>query len=171
MRILLVLVLLLSACDQKTAEPPPPAALTAAAIGHYCNMPVAEHPGPKGQIFLRGQKEPVWFTSVRDTLAFTMLPEEPKDLAAVYVTAMDRAATWDAPGPQSWVDGRKAFYVAGSDATGGMGQREVVPFAARPAAEAFAARHGGSVAAFDQVPREQVLGDTPAGQAHSGGHR
>jgi hypothetical protein len=49
---------------------------------------VLDHPGPNGQIFIKGQAEPVWFASVRDTVAFTLLPEEPKDVTAIYVNDM-----------------------------------------------------------------------------------
>lgn len=160
----LILLVLLAACDEKQqASIPPPAAMTADATGHYCGMALADHPGPKGQIQIKSRKEPYWFSSARDTLAFTMLPEEPKDIAALYVTAMDKAANWAQPGEDSWIEGRHAVYVIGSDAKGGMGQREVVPFSNRDAAQRFQAEHGGQVVVFDQVPRDLVLGeDTPA---------
>lgn len=170
---ILTVLIGLAACgdDRQAAAPPPPAPMNAAAVGHYCGMALADHPGPKGQIQVKGRKEVYWFSSARDTLAFTLLPEEPKDIVAIYVTAMDKAATWERPGPESWVDGRAAFYVAGSDATGGMGQHEVVPFSSAQAAERFRAEHGGQVVAFDKVPRDLVLGeDAPAAQAH-GKHR
>lgn len=171
-----ILVLLLAACGKdETAAPPPPAPMSSDVVGHYCGMILAEHAGPKGQIHVKGRKEVYWFSSARDTLAFTMLPEEPKDIAAIYVTAMDKAQSWDKPGAESWVDGRAASYVVGSDARGGMGQSEIVPFSTPQAAREFAAGRGGSVVAFDQVPRDVVLGsDTPAAQAHApnkhGGH-
>lgn len=171
--LVLLAILAATACgdDRKAAAPPPPAPLTAEAVGHYCGMALADHPGPKGQIQVKGRQQPYWFSSARDTLAFTLLPEEPKDILAIYVTAMDKAANWEAPGAESWVDGRAASYVVGSDVKGGMGQREVVPFSTPQAAERFRAEHGGQVVAFDQVPREFVLGeDTPATQAH-GGHQ
>ena len=62
--------LALAGCnDQKTAEAPPPAVeLTTSAVGHYCGMNVLEHSGPKGQIILASRKEPVWFSSARDTV-------------------------------------------------------------------------------------------------------
>lgn len=168
----LALVVALAACgDQPGTAPPPPAAMTAEAVGRYCGMSLADHPGPKGQVQVRGEKQAFWFSSARDTLAFTLLPEEPKDIAAIYVTAMDKAASWQQPGPESWVDARAAIYVAGSDATGGMGQREIVPFSSPQAAEAFRLQHGGQIYGFDKVPPNLVLGDdTPAGQRH-GEHR
>lgn len=169
----LAVLLLLAACGkEQSAAPPPPAPMTAEAVGRYCGMSLADHPGPKGQVQLKGGKEVFWFSSARDTLAYTLLPEEPKDIAVIYVTAMDKAASWDKPGQESWVDARAASYVVGSDATGGMGQREMVPFSTAQAAEAFRASHGGQVYAFDKIPREQVLGDdTPAGQGHGAAHR
>lgn len=42
----------------------------------------------------------------------------------------------------SWVDGRKAFFVAGSDVFGPMG-RELVPFATEADAQAFLQEHHG----------------------------
>ena len=166
--VLCCLFLLLAACgEQSSSAPPPPDAMNAEAIGRYCGMALGDHTGPKGQIKVKGLSEVFWFSSARDTLAFTLLPEEPKDIAAIYVTAMDKAKSWDRPGDESWIDARHAHYVAGSDATGGMGQREVVPFSSPQAAEAFRIEHGGQVYAFDKVPREMVLGDdTPAGQQH-----
>ncbi len=170
MRVLVLgLLLVLAACGkEQQAAAPPPATITAEAVGHYCGMALADHPGPKGQIVTKGKKEPYWFSSARDTLAFTMLPEEPKDIAAIYVTAMDKTKDWDKPGQESWVDARSAAYVVGSDARGGMGQSEVVPFSSPDAARHFVAEHGGKVMSFDQVPKDVVLGeDTPAMQAQT----
>lgn len=152
--------LALAGCnDQKTAEaPPPPQELTATAIGHYCGMNVLEHTGPKGQIILASRKEPVWFSSARDAISFTMLPEEPKDIRAIYVSDMAKAPNWDEPGTSNWVDARKAFFVVGSRMKGGMGADEAVPFSDRSAAEKFATENGGRVMAFADVPKDYVLG-------------
>lgn len=152
--------LALAGCnDQKTAEaPPPPQELTATAIGHYCGMNVLEHTGPKGQIILASRKEPVWFSSARDAISFTMLPEEPKDIRAIYVSDMAKAPNWDEPGASNWVDARKAFFVVGSRMKGGMGADEAVPFSDRSAAEKFATENGGRVMAFADVPKDYVLG-------------
>lgn len=164
-------VLLTAGCgEEQRAETPPPAPLTRQAVGHYCGMLVADHPGPKGQIHVAGRAEPYWFSSARDTLAFTMLPEEPKDVAAVYVTDMGRAASWENPGDGAWIDARRAHYVIGSSERGGMGQLEAVPFADAAAAAAFAARHGGRVVAFAEVPRDYVLGGAEAEAAPAAGH-
>jgi len=157
----LLSVLLLAGCEKeaKTA-PPAPFALTTEAIGHYCGMNVLEHPGPKGQVILDAKvAEPVWFSSARDTLAFTMLPEEPKDYAAIYVSDMAKAPSWEKPGTTNWIDARTAFYVIGSALRGGMGAEETVPFSTRDAAAQFVAKNGGKVVTFADVPRDYVLGD------------
>ncbi len=151
----------LVSCDDgpdKLAKPAP-AEPTREAIGHYCNMIVVDHNGPKGQIHLASAEAPVWFTSVRDTIAFTMLPEEADDIVALYVNDMAKATNWNAPEPGAWVEAEKAWYVVGSDRRGGMGAPEVVPFSDRQKGEAFAERHGGHVVAFDAIPREAILGD------------
>jgi copper chaperone NosL len=151
--------LALAACnDTKTAEAPPAHELTKTAIGHYCGMNLVEHAGPKGQIFLAGRSEPVWFSSARDAFSFTLLPEEPKDIRAIYVSDMARAASWEESGATNWVDAKQALFVIGSRKKGGMGADETVPFSERAAADKFAAENGGRVVSFSDVPREYVLG-------------
>jgi copper chaperone NosL len=115
-------------------------------------MLLVEHEGPKGQAFLRGRPEPVWFSSARDALIFTRLPEEPRDVAAVYVTDMAKAGSWGRPQPGSWVEVNDAWFVIGGDRRGGMGGPEAVPFSREDAARAFAAEHGGKVVRLADVP-------------------
>jgi copper chaperone NosL len=152
--------LVLAGCnDRSTADAaPPPREMTAAAIGHYCGMNVIEHPGPKGQILLASREDPVWFSSARDAISFTMLPEEPKDVRAIYVSDMAKAPTWEEPGATNWIDARAAWFVIGSRKKGGMGADETVPFSEKPAADKFAKEHGGRVMAYAEVPKEYVLG-------------
>jgi copper chaperone NosL len=154
-------VLALAGCnDQKTAEAPPPQEITDSAIGHYCGMNVLEHSGPKGQIILASRKDSVWFSSARDAISFTLLPEEPRDIRAIYVSDMAKAPSWDKPGANNWVDARQASFVIGSRMQGGMGGDEAVPFSDRSAAEKFAAENGGRIVAFAEVPKDYVLGAT-----------
>lgn len=162
--------LVLAGCDEQKAEvPPSPHELSAEAVGNYCGMQVLEHAGPKGQIILASRPLPLWFSSARDAFAFTMLPEEPKDIRAIYVSDMAVAPSWDQPGAKNWVDARQALYVIGSRVKGGMGAEETVPFSTRAKAEGFAAEHGGRVVAFGEVPRDYVLGSGEAPPAPSSG--
>lgn len=164
---LAALCLTLAACNenQRSAAVPPPHPLDAEAMGHYCGMNVLEHPGPKGQIILSSRIDPVWFSSARDTIAFTLLPEEPKDIQAIYVSDMAKAQSWDKPGAANWIDAKKAWFVIDSKMRGGMGAEEAVPFSEREAAERFAGKNGGRVVAFSGVPRDYVLGESKASDA------
>jgi copper chaperone NosL len=155
---LIALMMLAGCSDGSGPEVPKPFTLTEAAIGHYCGMNVLEHPGPKGQIILGQIPEPIWFSSARDAVAFTMLPEEPKNISAIYVSDMAKAPSWEEPGAENWVDARQAFYVVASSLQGGMGAPETVPFSTEAAAAAFAGRNGGEVVSFTEIPRDYVLG-------------
>lgn len=165
-RAMLAALAMLAACgkEEESATPPPPATLTQAAIGHFCGMVVLDHPGPKAQIFVAGRPEPYWFTSVRDAVAFTLLPEEPKDVTAFYVTDMGKADDWDRP--QSWIAAGKAVFVIGSARRGGMGQQEAIPFADAAAADQFAAQQGGRIVALADIPEDYILGgdESPAAE-------
>ena len=129
----LVLPALASCGDDQDARAPAAQELSREAIGHYCNMIVADHQGPKGQIYVADRDQPVWFSSVRDTIAFTLLPEEPKNIVAIYVNDMGRAS-WEAPEPETWIEARGAWYVIESSRRGGMGAPEAVdqPHASDP---------------------------------------
>jgi copper chaperone NosL len=137
-------------------EAPPPQELSRDAIGYFCQMTVVEHTGPKGQVILADREQPLWFVSVRDTLVFTTLPGEPKNISAIYVTDMGRA-DWDNPQPGTWLDAHQAWYVVNSDRTGGMGAPEIVPFGTKEDAERFISRHGGAIVAFDAIDREELV--------------
>lgn len=166
--------LLLAGCGEDAADTtlPPPAALTSEAMGVFCGMNLLEHPGPKGQIITKSRIDPFWFSSVRDTVAFTLLPEQPRDIRAIYVSDMGRAPDWDNPGATNWIDARKASFVIESRKRGGMGAAEAVPFGERAAADAFVAKNGGRVVAFTDIPRDYVLGsDAPGEQAEPGAPR
>lgn len=157
----LLLALGLAACKDAPAPAvlPPPGEVQAESTGHYCGMLLLDHEGPKGQVHVASRRgKPLWFSSVRDTLAFLRLPEEPRDIAAVYVNDMGRAQHWNRPEPGAWVDPRKAWFVIDSDLRGGMGAPEAVPFAERAAADAFQARHRGRVVRIGEIPDAYVLG-------------
>jgi copper chaperone NosL len=171
---MLLLALLLSACGRPapTAPPPPPSEVSDEATGYYCGMLLVDHAGPKGQIHLASRDTPLWFSSVRDTIAFLRLPEESRDIVAVYVNDMGKARNWDQPEAGAWVDAHAAWFVVDSAMRGGMGANEAVPFAARTDADAFRDRHGGQVVRLDAIPDDYVLGPVelapPSMDAESG---
>ena len=49
------------------------------------------------------------------------------------------------------------MFVVGSDAVGGMGAPEYVPFSDQAKAEAFIGEHGGSIVRFDEITAQEVL--------------
>jgi copper chaperone NosL len=155
----LALAPLIACGEPEVADAPAPEALTRDATGYYCHMIVVDHQGPKAQIRLESQEEPLWFTQVRDALAFVKRPEEPKDIAAIYVNDMGAAGSWADPGAGNWTLAERAHYVIGSSMRGGMGAPEAVPFAEQAAALAFAAEHGGRVVAYADVPEDYVTAE------------
>lgn len=164
--LLIVPLLVLAACRDETAERPGPAALTVEAVGYYCQMDLLEHPGPKGQAHLEGMPAPLFFSQVRDLVAYMRMPEQSHVVTIAYVSDMaDPGATWDDPGATNWIAAADAIYVVGSDVTGGMGAPETVPFSTREAALAFAERHGGTVMALDDIPDDAVLAPVDDGDA------
>lgn len=156
----LLLMLALAACDDDgpSANAPAPQEISADAIGQFCGMSLQEHPGPKGQIFVRDDTKPFWFASVRDTVAFTLLPEMPKNVTAIYVSDMARAHDWNSPEPGTWIEARKAMFVIGSSRKSGMDTDEAVPFGEAAAAQRFVASYGGRVVRFSEIPPSYVLG-------------
>lgn len=156
--------LALAACKDDRADLPPPVTMSADALGFYCQMNLNEHAGPKAQVHLAGSPAPLFFSQVRDAIAYQRMPEQEAQVVAIYVSDMGRAHDWDKPGIDNWVLARDAHFVVGSDAVGGMGADEIVPFASRDSAAAFAQRRGGRVVALDAIADAEVLApsDAPA---------
>ena len=155
-------MLVLSGCDNSTPKMIySPQAVTRDDIGYYCNMIVEDHSGPKGQILLTDTEKAIWFTSVRDAVAFNLLPEEPKNIGAFFVTAMDKAE-WGHPEKQhsNWINAQSAFYVIKSSQQGSMGQMEAIPFEQKQFANDFIQKHGGEIVSYSEIPNNYILGNT-----------
>ncbi|VDS08724.1 NosL [Paracoccus haematequi] len=157
--LILALCLSLAACKQEVAQDTSPVELTAQTLGHFCQMNLLEHPGPKAQVHLEGMPgTPLFFSQVRDAIAYARLPEQSLPILAMQVNDMGApGATWDDPGRGNWIDAEDAFYVLGSAREGGMGAPEAVPFGTEDAARAFAAAEGGSVMRLSQISDDLVL--------------
>ncbi|MFN3547068.1 MAG: nitrous oxide reductase accessory protein NosL [Mesorhizobium sp.] len=152
-----IAVVALSACKEEAAVRPPPVAMTAEALGHYCQMNLLEHPGPKAQVHLAGLDAPLFFSQVRDAIAYQRMPEQSHAILAIYVSDMGAAPSWDDPGADNWISAHDAVFVVGATIAGGMGAPELVPFADRAAAADFLARNGGEMLALSSIPEEAVL--------------
>ncbi|GAA4417185.1 nosL protein [Advenella faeciporci] len=158
---ILLVSALLAGCGNDSGQsenPPAPLAVTSDAIGHYCSMGMLEHAGPKGQIFVRGSDKPVWFSTIQQVFAYTLLPEEPKGLSALYVNDAGAVSDWNQPGAnEHWIDARKAFYVIESRFVGGMGVEDAMPFSDEAKARNFVEKHGGRIVTFSTMPEDYIL--------------
>lgn len=155
----LALILGLAACKPEVSQDTSPVELTAESLGHFCQMNLLEHPGPKAQIHLEGLPgTPLFFSQVRDAIAYQRLPEQSHPILAIQVNDMGAAnATWDDPGKGNWIAAEDAYFVVGSSQVGGMGAPETIPFGSQSAAQAFVASNGGKIMRLTEIPDDMVL--------------
>lgn len=155
----LALILALGACKDEVIQDLSPVAMTEETLGHYCQMNLLEHPGPKAQVHLAGLPGmPLFFSQVRDAIAYARAPEQMAPILAIYVSDMGApGSSWDLPFDGNWIAAETAHFVLGSGREGGMGAPEAVPFASLDAARAFAAAEGGTVLSLAQIPDDAVL--------------
>tara|TARA_B100000446_G_scaffold107053_1_gene100110 strand:+ start:8683 stop:9240 length:558 start_codon:yes stop_codon:yes gene_type:complete len=152
----LCFIVLLSGCEKETLPTPDAKNISGEEIGYFCRMLVVNHRGPKGQVHLRNTAEPLWFTSVRDTIAFTLMPGEPKSITAIYVNDMEQMSLDSLQPSSDWLNASEAWFVIDSDAIGGMGMPELVPFANETAASHFRAQHGGQLIRLTDIELSDV---------------
>lgn len=160
MRFVIICALLaVSACKEEATQDISPLPLTVEAVGHFCQMNLFEHDGPKAQAHLGGLPQmPLFFSQVRDVVAYVRLPEQTHEVLAIWVNDMGAPdATWKAPGVDNWIAARDAVFVVGSRVTGGMGAPELVPFSDTQKATAFAEVNGGQLMRLDEIPDAAVL--------------
>jgi len=154
----IVALLALTACGpDDVVELPKPVNLNQEASGYFCNMTILDHPGPKAQAFVKGSDAPFWFTSARDAIAFSILPESANAVAVMYVTDMATVESWENTAKGNWIKAEAAFYVIESSKRGGMGAAEAVPFGTMKSATGFQGEFGGKVVKYADVPRSYVL--------------
>ncbi len=107
-------LVLLVACQENAVQDIKPKDMTAETLGHYCQMNLLEHSGPKGQVFLEGMPAPLFFSQVRDAIAYMRGPEQMAPILAVYVNDMGApGATWEKPGDGNWIAIDEALFVVG----------------------------------------------------------
>lgn len=116
-----------------------------------CGMYLDGSPGPRAEAWTAGRAKPLVFDSTRDFFAYVLQPENQAALQELFV--QDSAhIDWQQPSHAavSFIDARRAFYVAWQPLPGSMGPT-LAPFATRTAAEAFVREHGGAVLGFDEI--------------------
>ena len=167
---LLALFPILVACgdDSQQVAIPPPITLTEEAAGHYCQMVILDHDGPKAQMFLADLLHPLWFSQVRDGLAKVKSEERSSEILVLYVNDMGAAKSWAEPGADNWIKAETAYFVVGSNQVGGMGAPEYVPFADQAKAQKFIKRHGGEMIRFEDISAEAVLAPIEVGAPSKG---
>src|SRR5690348_6908330 len=121
-----------------------------------CGMYPDGSPGPRAQAWVAGRDRPFAFDSTRDFFAWVLQPENQAGLRELFVQDSARI-DWQKPSHASgsFVDARKALYVAWQPLPGSMGPT-FAPFATRAAAETFVRAHGGAVLRFDDVTPKLV---------------
>lgn len=154
----LIAPLALAACKEEAKVTPDPTPLTQEALSYFCQMNIAEHGGPKGQIHLAGHEHPLFFAQVRDLIAYLKSPEREADITAIYVSDMGAAPSWAYPGENNWISADSAIFVVDAGVAGGMGAAEIVPFASQQAANDFISTYGGSAMSMDKIPDDAALG-------------
>lgn len=169
----LLLSFSLLACkpSTETAVSYEPAQFSDDAVGHFCHMFLSEHDGPKAHLFLADQEEPVWFTEVNQLFAFRLLPEEAKNVVAMFVNDASGVKDWkDHSVNKNWLDAKSAFYVIESSFIGGMGSADALPFKDRATAEEYTSTHGGRVVTFDEMPESFVFQQPLQSHGDHGAH-
>ena len=119
-------------------------------------MLLAEHAGPKAQIFYADAEQSEFFCDTVEMFSVLRKPEQVRKVNAVFVQDMG-AADWAHPRGH-WIDARSAYYVVGSSQRGSMGPT-IGSFANEAQARAFAEKFGGQVHPFDDVTADMAVLD------------
>ena len=128
----------------------PVAEVSADSRCQVCGMFVAKYPNWATQIHSEGGKVAL-FDGVKDMMVFYSNSEK-------YGTNADAIKEiWVKDYyTLNWLDGRKAFYVVGSDIHGPMGH-EFIPFASQESAQSFLKDHqGNAILTFAEITSEKV---------------
>ena len=143
------LLLVCAHAEQKTPLTPP-----AQAKCPVCGMFVAKYPNWVASITFRDSTS-VYFDGPKDLFRFYLNPgkyipaRKQADIAGMHVKDYYSLAV---------IDGRRAFYVIGSNVLGPMG-KELVPFARKDDAEGFMHDHQGEkILSFGDITRSVLKG-------------
>jgi copper chaperone NosL len=149
--LILILISLWSVAPAAAAEkgPPAPSARDKCAV---CGMFVAPYANWLGVIVYK-DGERIFFDGPKDLFTYYHSPgkygpaRNRADIVGLYLVDYYSVSP---------IDGRKAFYVIGSDVRGPMG-KELVPFAKKTDADGFLKdHHGKKVLSFDEITRAML---------------
>lgn len=119
---------------------------------HLCGMLITRFDGPKGEVFRKEQGDKVFkFCSTRDMFSYYLDPENKRNVSQMLVHDMSKMP-WgsDSIDDKYFIDAKTAWYVAGSEKTGAMGQT-LASFSQQNDAKAFAKEFGGMVVSFKDI--------------------
>ena len=119
---------------------------------HLCGMLITRFDGPKGEVFRKETGKQVFkFCSTRDMFSYYLDPENNRNVAQMLVHDMSKMP-WgsDSINDKYFIDAKSAWYVAGSEKTGAMGET-LASFSQKIDAAAFAKEFGGQVLNFQGI--------------------
>jgi copper chaperone NosL len=154
---------LLIACGSRTASTRTavPVEIDRSTTCSLDGMLVADYRGPKAQLFIAGEKQPMFFCDTIELFNTLLVGERAIHVDSVYVQDMGHA-DWEEPRGH-WFDARQGYFVVGSKRQGSMGAT-IASFAEEAAARRFAGEFGGKVLRFNEVTPESV--DLSGGALH-----
>ncbi len=116
---------------------------------HLCGMVILPFPGPKGQVFVKGQPHSLKFCSTVDLLSWLLQPENQYRIDTFFVHDMAKA-NWKQPEEQFYVRGDSAWYVWGHNKKGAMGHT-LASFKEKQDALAFSQKFGGKLYQYKDI--------------------
>jgi len=125
---------------------------------HLCGMLITRFDGPKGEVFRKETGSQVFkFCSTRDMFSYYLDPENKRNVAQILVHDMSKMP-WgsDSINDKYFIDAKIAWYVAGSEKTGAMGET-LASFSQQKDAVAFAKEFGGQVLNFTEINFDTLM--------------
>ncbi|MDX2367410.1 MAG: nitrous oxide reductase accessory protein NosL [Colwellia sp.] len=125
---------------------------------HLCGMLITRFDGPKGEVFRKETGDQVFkFCSTRDMFSYYLDPENKRNVAQMLVHDMSKMP-WgsDSIDDKYFIDAKTAWYVAGSEKTGAMGET-LASFSQLSDAQAFAKEFGGKVLSFADISYDVLM--------------
>ncbi len=125
---------------------------------HLCGMLITRFDGPKGEVFRKETSTQVFkFCSTRDMFSYYLDPENKRNVAQMLVHDMSKMP-WgsESINDKYFIDAKNAWYVAGSEKTGAMGET-LASFSQQKDATAFAEEFGGEVLSFKGITLDILM--------------